>query len=199
MKYRAARIPLERPPLDCSKEELRHYFAWYQANTRERIEMLQVLVRLEPATSGWVADLSRDSLLGLGRWLTKTVEMRPLSAEEQGFLEHKGHRIPIGPDTDLTDVTMAYLYDAGVYFGAALQHACPWLEWKLELRARTVLHYGVPALRGFAHRMVFEPLHMLLVQGAKVGDGTAGPDDLARLFDQWVRLAISGRPRGSGR
>jgi len=113
----------------------------------ERIRILARAVQTTPGFEAWTPDLTPESLLPLGQWLSRVVRTTTSSEPEIGKLfaeSPKWVHLWIR-DWDLTDETFSICCDIGMYLSQMLIARIPDLSWGI---GKTALNRNQPAVRG---------------------------------------------------
>jgi hypothetical protein len=98
--------------------------------------------------------------------------------------------------TALTDASHNILYDAAMYFAAAMMHLHPSLKLYQETRRKSLAHFGSVVLAGFRSGVVLDPHQIMKVYGDKVSEGVPAEREMVRLLGVWRKLIDSKPPKG---
>ncbi len=139
------------------KKEIDLFFSWFMNILPSRIEELISSVKTTEGFSDWLGDYSSASLARLGDWYETQLETRPYSPEGVEYMKRimrfdENRPIDFEPWT-LTDETLATSVKVGMYFGEALRHRLPFMDWRpfkvgSGKSKQPNVDYGQPVLEG---------------------------------------------------
>lgn len=174
-----------------TQKELKEYNKWYHSVEPERIHVVTHAIvedlKIEPAH----LQFDPASLLAVGKWFAKSVEVRARTDEEiNRFKENL--KFPVDfPKYELTDRTFSIAIDIGMYVSRVFRREFPDLGWVQAGGGKTSVDYGQPVLSPFGGR-VFNPTRMMVVQAYGLANQKGTGGELAELFDIWSNLKRSG-------
>jgi hypothetical protein len=187
---RLQHLPINPPfPVDfknSDKRLLRAHFEWFVAQIPERIRALQRAIdaSLHPP---FKLDLSRESLLALGRWLASVVETRELTLREIAEWQKTFPSYIKVPKRILSEQAEFLGIDVGIYMAEVMRYKCPALTWDVLLKNKRHAEYGKPVLVGFAHGVVFEADEIGRGMARKIANHREQTDEIAKTFDFWLK------------
>src|SRR5450755_4307698 len=103
MPYEIIQPPFTLKFSEMAKKELEAYGEWFHAITPERIAELTGAVKATAGFGDWRGDRDPESLVSLGEWFRKEVEIRRRTEAEMGEIRAR-LAFPIDvPDEELTN------------------------------------------------------------------------------------------------
>jgi hypothetical protein len=172
------------------KDELQAYFSRFITLIPERLRVLAANVKR--LHGSWRPDLTPGSLEEVESWLISVTASRPQTPTEAAI---ERARIPFDldlPTDTLTEDTLSYAMDAGMYFAETLRQQRPSLEWKLLLGDRRNFDYGQPVLSGFKNKdLSVNPVRLLTNVCYGVIRGQHTPGRLLDLLARWRQMSSS--------
>lgn len=176
-----------------NRRAARAYFTWFLEQRSRRIELVEHAVRASPeaAYQAWPADGRVESLTVLGRWFAGHVHVRPRTAEEieMAYADNPAwfRRVELDQWV-LTDETVSFAVDLGMYFGQMLRRDVPGLAWQVLTNPKRSAYYHSPVLLQTQGTlaMIGSPLSLMLVFAYGLVDKTRQPRRLRELFAIWV-------------
>lgn len=184
MEYIRFNMPLSSANIrECSVEELKALEDWYLLSLDDRVQQLRRLVAtLDPK---WQPDLSLSSLDTVDQWFRSNARSRRRTSEELAEIRASLRFSVDVSDYELTDQTLSFSADVGIYMALVLKHLRQDLSWGQELKRRDSADFGYPVLMGFGGP-VFNPLRIGGVAAQKIINGKAQP--LADLVNIWAGM-----------
>lgn len=172
---------------DTPKDELQAYFQRFVSLIPERLTILGAAVKRADAT--WRSTLMPDSLVTLESWLLEMTGTRAKTPTEIA-MERSGSRFDFDyPSTTITEETLAYAMDTGMYFSQTLLRRHTQLRWELPLSDRRFIDYGQPVLSGFTKNLSMNPTRIATNISYSVCQGRHTPGRLLQVFDFWSQPA----------
>ena len=112
----------------------------------DRIAALTTLIDSGEDYSDWIPDASTDSLKTVGNWLQAHATSRPVSGAENDITNQRfWHPLPL-PAEDLSEYTMSFVTDIGMYLSTVMLRHLPDCRWHLVLNDRRSINYGQSVL-----------------------------------------------------
>ena len=167
------------------KKELKIYEVWFNENKDKCLLELEYLVQRTLGYEDWQMDYSKESLMGLGKWLKTNVKIQQLSEEDYAKVRAT---VPDYIDIDdwtLTLETRTILLDAGIYFGEVFIHNYKNLYWKQ--------HFSSAKNRDINHgNMVISlkkgdlnPIRIMFTMGSLLSKGKKDDKALVNIYEVW--------------
>lgn len=133
-----------------SKKEARDYFQWFEEIKENRLEYLVSEVNKD--CSSLVLDYSRDSILGLTKWVLSKIEVEPISEMELKQFEGNLQKTPLladvisSPTKTLSQDFISIVFDVGLYFGETVVKKSNSHKWGYTLKPKSYIHYAQPII-----------------------------------------------------
>lgn len=167
------------------KKELKIYGIWFNEDKEKCLLELEHLVQRTSGYEDWLMDYSKESLLGLGKWLKENVKTQKLSQEEYAVVRAT---IPNYIDIDdwtFTKETRTILLDTGIYFGEVFIHNHKGLKWKQ--------YFSTSKNRDMDHgnmviplkKVNLNPISILFVLGYSFINENRDENRLKELYEVW--------------
>lgn len=172
-------------------KDARAFFDYFMEQLSVRVGILEQEVRRDPRCRDWSADYLPASLHVLGQWFASHVATRPSTDEEIEAIYANApdwFRAVKVDDFDLSIQTYSLVIDVGMYLCECLRRNVPGLHWERVAKPKSAAAYNRPALVGFSHKRVFEPIGMLSTLAFGIVRGRKGPTDLRKLYDIWSEM-----------
>ena len=176
-----------------SKKKTDQYLHWFVANAPERAVYLLKWLSLD---CGHEETISPDVLLPVRTWFLNAARYEPMPLREReaqrAAFEHFGERFL---SKERLDTLSEYiLRDIGMLVGHIFVSNHSALFWGVDDKPKRYIFRNRPVVKGFLDlhygkpfAAVFEPVHMVEVQCAKILDGTAKGTDLMNLYQHWAQ------------
>lgn len=175
---------------EMEKKVARNYLEWFLEQIPKRVLILANYVQSFSGYDNWRSDLTPSSLDGLGKWFFENVTIRKRSGTEIENIYSNGpdwfKNIEI-PDYELTDRTLSFSIDIGMYLSQVLMQNIPDLRWKIGPKPMKSIDYQQPVLTGTG-KLNFNPIHITITLAYGIANRTKGPERLRELYDIWANL-----------
>ncbi len=188
MEYGFPNMPFKATFKEFSKKQASEYKDWFISLIPERIFFLQRAVRRSPSHSDWSADLSPESLLGLGEWFVSQVRTRERTVVEMQELRQKIPDFIEISSQELSGETLNKAIDVGIYLSEVVKVNNQNIEWVAFVNNKSSVDYGQPVLSGFGKR-VLNPLLIAVNMAYGVTRGTLDGERLTQLYKVWSDLS----------
>ena len=172
------------------KKELKIYEVWFNENKDKCLLELEYLVQSTLGYEDWQMDYSKESLLGLGKWLKTNVKIQQLSEEDYAKVRAT---VPDYIDIDdwtLTLETRTILLDAGIYFGEVFIHNYKNLYWKQHFSSaknRDINHGNMVISLSNKKGSDLNPIRITNNIGEIFGEGIGSDSELIKLYEVWEK------------
>ena len=172
------------------KKELKIYEVWFNENKDKCLLELEYLVHSTLGYEDWQMDYSKESLLGLGKWLKTNVKIQQLSEEDYAKVRAT---VPDYIDIDdwtLTLETRTILLDAGIYFGEVFIHNYKNLYWKQyfsSAKNRDINHGNMVISLSNKKGSDLNPIRITNNIGEIFGEGIGSDSELIKLYEVWEK------------
>lgn len=172
------------------KKELKIYEVWFNENKDKCLLELEYLVQSTLGYEDWQMDYSKESLLGLGKWLKTNVKIQQLSEEDYAKVRAT---VPDYIDIDdwtLTLETRTILLDAGIYFGEVFIHNYKNLYWKQHFslaKNRDINHGNMVISLSNKKGSDLNPIRITNNIGEIFGEGIGSDSELIKLYEVWEK------------
>ncbi|WP_303850066.1 hypothetical protein [Apibacter mensalis] len=172
------------------KKELKIYEVWFNENKDKCLLKLEYLVQSTLGYEDWQMDYSKESLLGLGKWLKTNVKIQQLSEEDYAKVRAT---VPDYIDIDdwtLTLETRTILLDAGIYFGEVFIHNYKNLYWKQyfsSAKNRDINHGNMVISLSNKKGSDLNPIRITNNIGEIFGEGIGSDSELIKLYEVWEK------------
>lgn len=184
--YTAIQPPFAVKFREMSKPELKSYFDWFMRVMPERVRQLEGAVRATPERSSWQADLSRDSLQGLGEWFADQARPRAQPAPDEEVKAPVPFPIEV-PGDGLSHRTLSLAMDIGMYFGQVVAKNLPGTNWEQPLKNPHFAEYGQPVLIGFGS-VPLNPVRIAVMFAHGIAGKQQRGRRLRELYDTWAQV-----------
>jgi hypothetical protein len=186
MAYHTLQPPFTLKFDEMSKKELRNYFQWFQSVMPERIMELANAVQASPGFEKWVPDYTPESLVSLGKWLSKNLETRSRTPEEFAEINTKSPYQSISSVAP-TNKAFSVAVDTGMYLSQVFLKNHPSLKWDQPLKgSKRFIDYGQPVLVGFGV-VPFNPVRMTVTLMDGLVEGSRTDEGLRKIYDNWSK------------
>ena len=118
----------------------------------------------------WKAEMTPESLGGLGDWFEGQVEMRK---KDPGELRETREKLsfPIDiPGEELTNRTFSLAIDIGMYFSQVVLKNLPGTRWEHPLGDKKFVDYGQPVIVGFG-TVSLNPVRVMVTTAYRIAGG----------------------------
>ncbi|QYN50630.1 hypothetical protein [Apibacter sp. ESL0404] len=172
------------------KKELKIYEVWFNENKDKCLLELEYLVQRTLGYEDWQMDYSKESLMGLGKWLKTNVKIQQLSEEDYAKVRAT---VPDYIDIDdwtLTLETRTILLDAGIYFGEVFIHNYKNLYWKQHFSSaknRDINHGNMVISLSNKKGSDLNPIRIMNNIGEIFGEGIGSDSELIKLYEVWEK------------
>ena len=172
------------------KKELKIYEVWFNENKDKCLLELEYLVQRTLGYEDWQMDYSKESLMGLGKWLKTNVKIQQLSEEDYAKVRAT---VPDYIDIDdwtLTLETRTILLDAGIYFGEVFIHNNKNLYWKQHFSSaknRDINHGNMVISLSNKKGSDLNPIRIMNNIGEIFGEGIGSDSELIKLYEVWEK------------
>ena len=172
------------------KKELKIYEVWFNENKDKCLLELEYLVQRTLGYEDWQMDYSKESLMGLGKWLKTNVKIQQLSEEDYAKVRAT---VPDYIDIDdwtLTLETRTILLDAGIYFGEVFIHNYKNLYWKQHFSSaknRDINHGNMVISLSNKKGSDLNPIRITNNIGEIFGEGIGSDSELIKLYEVWEK------------
>lgn len=199
--YQLHCLPTESDYFKMSQQEAKDNFNRFMRIIPERIDYLVMRCANDLRVSRQMFTMSSESLVLLWRWFLQNAciaEMEEIEVSEmQKRFSHFGESF-VGKKK-LSAITEFVLQDIGIYMGEIFVKKESSIHWSCCTTPKNSVFINRPVLEGFVDNnysppfhVVFEPIHMVGVQAAKLLSGNATDEkDLYNLYMQWEKYAHS--------
>lgn len=179
------------------------YFKWYMDQIPIRMSYLKKRISKDLSVDILLLDYSPESLILVWDWCIKNAIIGKVSLEEQNRIRKTPLYMLVGEscvdETQLSLNSILIQRDIGMYLAQVFLKTSPELTWIYEhdaprKKAKNFFN-NRPVLTGFVgedHPYVFEPIHMVSVQGVGVLEGYGKKEDLYDLYfmySKWLPIA----------
>ncbi len=187
--------PIDKPFEKLSPKEAKEHFNWYVGNIAGRIDYLQ-------ETSKIALDFSESSLISIWKWflfiaeIEKTPKAKIKEVENQ-LINHPREiaKAVIKDEKYQFSLQTEYiLRDIAMYLGQVFITNHPQISLGYHTDISLDSSANMPILLGFVDKafkppfdMIFEPIHMSMMQASKLFDKTHSQDDIYNLYKKWVQ------------
>ena len=172
------------------KKELKIYEVWFNENKDKCLLELEYFVQRTLGYEDWQMDYSKESLMGLGKWLKTNVKIQQLSEEDYAKVRAT---VPDYIDIDdwtLTLETRTILLDAGIYFGEVFIHNYKNLYWKQHFSSaknRDINHGNMVISLSNKKGSDLNPIRIMNNIGEIFGEGIGSDSELIKLYEVWEK------------
>lgn len=173
------------------KKELKIYEVWFNENKGKCLLELEHLVQRTPGYEDWQMDYSKESLLGLGKWLKENVKTQKLSKEEYAVVRATVPDYIDINDWTFTMETRTILLDAGIYFGEVFIHTHKGLKWEQyfstskKSKNRDIHHGNMVIAVSNKRGSNLNPIKIMYTIGLKFADGKGSDQELVEAYEVW--------------
>lgn len=135
---------------DFSKKETREYFRWFEGIKEDRLEYL--ISEVNKDCSFLILDYSKDSILGLTKWILSKIELEPVSKMELKQFKENLQKTPLltdvisSPIKSLSQDFISIAFDVGLYFGETVVKGSNNHKWGYSLNPKSYIHYAQPII-----------------------------------------------------
>ncbi|MXP05565.1 MULTISPECIES: hypothetical protein [unclassified Apibacter] len=170
---------------DKAKKELKIYELWFNENKEKCLLELEHLVLRTLGYENWKMDYSKESLLGLGKWLKENLETRKISEEEYAKVRANVPDYIDVSDRILTLESRTILLDAGIYFGEVFIHNHKGLkcdQYFSSAKNRDINHGNmVISLK----KGDLNPIRIMFTMGSLLSKGKKDDKALVNIYEVW--------------
>ena len=175
------------------------YFEWYMSQIPLRIAYICKRVSFDLKIDISMLDFSPKSLNIIWEWYLKTAIIEKVDAQEIERLRKSNLYQLIGESSinyeKLSLNSLLIQRDIGMYLAKVFLTECENLSWTYthDLPSKKIkdIFNNKPQLTGFVYHgeeVLFEPIHMVGVQAAKLLDKTHKVSDLYDLYLKWCKF-----------
>lgn len=173
--------PIKKNFVLLTEKEAKDYYDWYIKVIPSRINYLTDVCYKEMKTSNEKFDFSPGSLLIIWKWFLKKAQTEKNNKNEKQL-----------------DLQTEYIIrDIGMFVGELFCSVYDNIHWGYYTEPKTDFFVNRPLLMGFKDKSVsppfdavFEPIHMVGVQAARILFGESTEMDLYNVFMKWSEKAI---------
>ena len=199
--FRDVEYTIEFPPMGVDynswdNKTAKEYFEWYMTQIPLRTAYLCQKVTRDLYIDISVLDFSPESLNIIWEWYLKTAIIEKENAREIERQKNSDLYKLVGESSvnyeKLSLNSLIIQRDIGMYLAKVFLAECPSLSWTYihEQPSKKVkdIFNNRPQLTGFLYdgeSVMFEPIHMVGVQGANLLDNTHKVSDLYDLYLKW--------------